>query len=168
MSALENWELQIMELEECLRPIAQRPVDVTQRGWLDRLQASMPPLDEAGVQEQAQDVVSELISAYAQGTEETRVAIRRLFTEYRCFSWAAAVPVARTNVESVRQHLILFSIKDQGRDSRDALLTLEEICRAAHAAGVRIAGLLHEVAAMSSDENRYGMGSTRQMLLKYS
>jgi len=61
--------------------------------------------------------------------------------------------------------LILFSINDQGRDSRDALLTLQEICQNARTAGLEIAPVLREIAAMSSDADKYGMGSTRQMLL---
>jgi hypothetical protein len=68
----------------------------------------------------------------------------------------------------LRQHLILFSMKDQGRDSRDALLTLQEIVREADTAGVDKAAALREVAAMSSSTNRYGMGSTRDMLLKFA
>src|SRR6266498_202325 len=48
MNAMESWELQIMKFEERLRPIAQRPVEVTRPGWFERSQASVPPLDEAG------------------------------------------------------------------------------------------------------------------------
>jgi hypothetical protein len=165
--ALENWELQMMELEERLRPIAQRPVNVTRPGWVERLQAGAPPLDEAGVRNSSERLLEEMIDAYAQGTEETRAAIRRLFTEYRSFSWAAALSTPRTSVAGLRRHLILFSIKDQRRDSRDALLTLQEICREALAAGVDTAPVLREVAELSSNTNKYGMGSTREMLLKH-
>lgn len=165
--ALENWELQMMELEERLRPIAQRPVDVTRPGWLERLQAGAPPLDEAGVRNPAERLLAEMIDAYAQGSEEIRTVIRRLFTEYRSFAWAAALSTPRTSVAGLRQHLILFSMKDQGRDSRDALLTLQEICREAVAAGVNTVPVLREVAELSSSANKYGMGSTRAMLLKH-
>ena len=91
MSALDDLELQMMDLEERLRPIAQRPVDITRPGWLERLQTGRPPLDEAGVRDAAERLLSALIVAYAQG-EETREAVRRLFTEYRSFAWAAALP----------------------------------------------------------------------------
>jgi hypothetical protein len=58
-------------------------------------------------------------------------------------------------------------MKDQGRDSRDALLTLQEICHEAVAAGADTAPVLREVAELSSSANKYGMGSTRDMLLKH-
>ena len=107
-----------------------------------------------------------MIPAYAKGGDETRSAIRRMFAEYGSFTRAAALSTQPTNVEGLRQHLILFSMKDQGRDSRDGLLTLQEIVREADTAGVDKAAVLREVAAMSSSTNRYGMGSTRDMLLK--
>jgi hypothetical protein len=77
-----------------------------------------------------------MIPAYAKGGDETRSAIRRMFAEYGSFTRAAALSTQPTNVEGLRQHLILFSMKDQGRDSRDALLTLQEIVREADTAGV--------------------------------
>jgi hypothetical protein len=164
---LKNWKVQIMELEKRLRPIAQRPVDVTRSGWVERLQAGAPPLDEAGVRNLMERLLEEMVLAYAQGTDETRTAIRRLFTEYHSFAWAAALSTSRTSVAGLRQHLILFSMQDQGRDSRDALLTLQEICRAASSAGVDTTPVLREVADLSSSANKYGMGSTRDMLLKH-
>jgi hypothetical protein len=164
---LEDWEARITDFEERLRPIARRPVDITRPDWLDRLRAGMPPLDEAGVRGPAEQLLDELISAYAKGNNETRSVIRRMFVQYHSFAWAAALPTQRISVQGLRQHLILFSMKDQGRDSRDALLTLQEIVRDADTTGVDKAAVLREVAAMSSSTNRYGMGSTRDMLLKF-
>jgi hypothetical protein len=167
MNPLEDWELRMMDVEEKLRPIAKRTVDITRPGWFERLQAGAPPLDEAGVRDVVERLLAEIIAGYSQGTDQTRAAIRRLFQEYPSFAWAATLPVPRTTLEGLRQHLILFSINDQGRDSRDALLTLQEICRETTTAGLAIAPVLREVAKMSSDANKYGMGSTRQMLLRY-
>jgi hypothetical protein len=164
---LENWELQIMELEERLGLIAQRPVDVTRPGWVERLQAGAPPLDEAGVRNSMERLLEEMILAYAQGADQIRTAIRRLFREYHSFAWAAELSTPRTSVAGLRQHLILFSMQDQGRDSCDALLTLQEICREASSAGVNISPVLREVADLSGSADKYGLGSTRDMLLKH-
>lgn len=67
VGALEDWESRIMDFEERLRPIARRPVDITRPGWLDRLRAGVPPLDEAGVE-----------SAAAQAKERYSANIRRI------------------------------------------------------------------------------------------
>ena len=92
--------------------------------------------------------------------------IRKLFDEYRAFVWAASLPFDPTTEENFRQHLILFSIKDQGRDSRDAFLWLQELCLKAATAGVSTIPVLKEVAQLSNDRRKYVMGSTKEMLLK--
>jgi len=162
---MSDWEHQIKELDKRLEPIARWPVDVTRPDWIERLQAGIPPLDEAGVRDATEKLLDELIEAYARGTIDTRAIIRRLFATYRSFAWAATLSDPWTSVEALRRHLILFSMQDQGQDCRDALLALERICREARAAGVEATPVLKEVAAMSSNANKYGMGSTRDLLL---
>ena len=166
-ATLENWELRIVALDQRLRPIASRQVDITRPGWAERLVAGTPPLDESGVREQAQQLLAELIAAYAGYGEETRSVIRRLFAQSRSFAWAASLSTPWTTADGFRQHLILFSIQDQGQDSRDALLMLQCLCGEAATAGVDTGMVLRQVAAMSSGANRYRMGSTRDMLMKH-
>ena len=91
-----------------------------------------------------------------------------LFVEYKAFAWAASLRSSPTDEENLRRHLLLFSLKDQGRDSRDALLCLQDLCREARSAGVNPGPVLREVAELSSHRNKYGMGSTREMLLRAS
>ena len=155
-----------MDLEERLRPIADRPVDITKPGWDVRLRQRQHPLDEAGIRRDAEILLEELIGFYQARAEESRHALRKLLEEYRSFAWAASLSFDPTTEESFRQHLILFSIKDQGRDSRDALLSLQHLCREARSAGVNSTPVLKEVAELSSGMNKDGMGSTKEMLLK--
>lgn len=96
-----------------------------------------------------------------------RASIRQLFQKYQSFAWAATLSVPRTTKDGLRQQLILFSMKDQGRDGRDAWLELQAICQVAKGTGLEIAPVLQEIAAMSSNEDKYGMGSTSQMLLRH-
>jgi len=112
----EDFELRIMDLEERLRPIANKPVDITKPGWGLRLTQSPHPLDEAGVRLDAEMLLEELINFYRTSGEDGREAVRKLFGEYRAFSWAASLPFDPTTRENFRQHLLLFSMKDQGQD----------------------------------------------------
>jgi len=164
--SLEEFELRMMDLEQRLRPIADRPVDITKPGWDLRLMQSPHPLDRAGVRLEAELLLQQLIKVYRACGEDEREAVRKLFAEYRAFAWAASLPCEPTTEENFRQHLLLFSITDQGRDSRDAILLLQDLCRRARAAGVNMAPVLKDVAVLSSDQNKYGMGSTRDMLLR--
>ena len=165
MPSIDDFKLRIAELDRCLRPIANRPVDITKPGWGINLTQRAHPLDEAGVRYEADLLLGELITFYRVNSDESRVAIRKLFTENRAWMWAAGLSFDPTTEENFRQHLLLFSIKDQGRDSRDAILWLQDICRTARSTGLNTSAALKEVAALSSNENKYGMGSTQKMLL---
>src|ERR1041385_6529645 len=164
---MANWELRIREFDALLRPVANRSVDITQPGWFKSLQLSTPPLDEARVRNGVEALLRELLVADVNGSEHTRAAIREFFVQYHAFTWAATLSERPLTTGAFRRHLILFSIKDQGCDSRDALLTLGEICHEARTAGIDPEPLLQDIAGISSTINRFGMGSTRQMLLRH-
>src|SRR5690349_1675016 len=164
--SLEEFELRMMDLEQRLRPIADRPVDITKPGWGLRLTQSPNPLDEAGMRPETESFLQELFNVYRASGEDEREAVRKLFEQYRAFAWAASLPFEPTTEENFRQHLLLFSIKDQGRDSRDAILLLQDLCQRAKAAGVNTAPVLKDVATLSSDKNKFGIGSTNGLLLK--
>ena len=166
MRSIDDFESRIMDLEERLRPIANRPVDITRPGWGILLAQAPHPFDQAGVRSDAETLLEELIGFCRACRDEEREAIRALFAEYKSFAWAASLPFEPATEESFRRHLLLFSIKDQGRDSRDALLWLQDLCRKARSSGVSTAPVLREVAELSSGKNKYGMGSTRAMLLR--
>ena len=161
MDKLSTWMEQIARLDTALRPIAQRPM-----GCLGLLfKPRRHPLDAAGVRAQTEGLLSELIEYYPTADAETRSAIRTLFEEHPSFTWAATLPYEPITDESFRAHLILFSIKDHERDTRDAIILLPELCEKARSAGVKTGPILEEIAEISSDVNKYGMGSTRSLLL---
>jgi hypothetical protein len=59
-------------LDERLRPIANRPVDIGDPGWLDRLRALPSPLDRAGIRPDAETLVREVSERYRTGTGAER------------------------------------------------------------------------------------------------
>jgi hypothetical protein len=166
MDRLADWKERIAALDAALKPIAERPVDITDPDWFVKLRSFPNPLEEAGVRKETEDLLSEVIQFYAGSDDETRAAIRKLFADNRSFTWAAALPYRPLTDESFRAHLILYSIKDGGSDTRDAILWLRDMCATATSARVQIQPILKEIAELSSDVNKYGMGSTRSLLLR--
>ncbi len=59
-----------------------------------------------------------------------------------------------------------FALIDQYPDPRDAVLWLQELCEKPRVPLRTLASLRRDVAPMASDEDRYGFGSTRSMLLR--
>ena len=137
-------------LDTAYRPIAKSPVDAAVRddpeAWGAAIKAA---LDRLGVDDRAE------------------AAVRRLFDRYTSFRWAAHLPREWDTAAEFRSHLIHLSARDQGSDTRDEILELRDLCDRAHGLGIDTGPILDEVAAMSSDEDRYGMGSMRGVLLAY-
>ena len=164
MDKLATWNEQIARLDAALHPIANRPINFF--ALLFNLRRPINPLEQAGVKVQTEQLLSELIKYYPTADDEMRQAIRKLFDDHQSFSWAATLPYQPVTDKSFRAHLILFSIKDHEQDTRDAITLLHSLCETATAAGVRTGPILKEIAELSSDVNKYGMGSTRSLLLK--
>jgi hypothetical protein len=159
---------EMARLDAMYRPVAKRKVDFNDREAVRNLGATIAAdLARLGVADQAEAVLRAAIERYAAGDEAVRVAIRRLFDRYTSFRWAAHLPREWHTAEEFRAHLIHLSARDQGPDTRDEILTLQDLCDRALRAGIDVGPILDEVAAMSSEEDRYGMGSMRQVILAY-
>lgn len=121
-------------------------------------------VDEAGVGPESEALLWELIAVYQAGNEECRQGIRKLFARCEAFTGAACVRINPEPTDGFRLGLLLFSMRDQWPDGREALRTLRLSCWLARKQGLDRAPVLREVAEMSSDLDKHGMGSTKEML----
>jgi len=155
-------------LDAVYQPVANSPVDAAVRdepeAWGAAIEAELGRL---GVEGRAEAAVRAAVEVYAAGDETLRAAVRRLFDRYTSFRWAAHLPRDWDTAEEFRAHLIHLSARDQGPDTRDEILLLRDLCDRARGLEIDAGPILDEVAAMSSDEDRYGMGSMRDVILAY-
>jgi hypothetical protein len=182
VTTIEDFEAAMRTMDAALRPIAKTPlVDLKKPGWTKRLptgapQPYCPALEQTGIREDADRIVDAIIAYYATASDADREHVRTLFRAYDSFRWAAGwgllSPAEPINTDQLRKALLLFSIKDQGADWRDAIVILERICAMALRTSLPLAETLTEVAALSSDEARFRKfkmsRSTRTLLLDYS
>lgn len=163
---LATIEREVASLDLLLAPIAQEAVDVTDPDWQAKLASVDSPARQPGVEERADAVLRAIIDRYARGDDRARTAIRHLFDRYSSFGWAVHLPREWHGEAAFRDRLIHLSARDQDSDTRDELLRLRDLLTEAEAKGINTTPILTEVAAMSSDVDRYGMGSTRALLLR--
>jgi hypothetical protein len=164
MKALPEIRREIAYLDNLLKPIADQPVDINDPNWEAKLEA-LDPLDQAGVKEQTQDLISEVLARYVDGTESEREGLREMFHEFSAFAWAATPREAPTTRTGLHAHLVLLSIQDQGKDPRDVMMAIDVMISTATKCGLDIQPQLVEVAEISSSRNRYGMGSMKEIML---
>jgi hypothetical protein len=134
---LETLREQIERLNQNLRPIANRPIPF----GADFSNYQMPT-DAA-----ANQALVEAVELYSRSDATQRGQIREIFRVNHAFAWAAALSFPPDSEERFRLHLMHFSIIDQGRDWRDAILWMRDLLQSPFATRE----VVNEVAAMSGD-----------------
>jgi hypothetical protein len=162
---LPAWREAAERLDAALQPIANRPIALSEMSSLADRYRELDPLGQAGVREAAATLMDEILEAYPRASCADRIEMRALFEQHRALGWAAGflLPLA-PDARTLRQQLLLFSLLDQGTDSRDALLWLRALCAQPGVDCSALPDLLRDIAALSSAIDRYHMGSTASML----
>jgi hypothetical protein len=152
-------------IDELLREIAKRKVDVSDPDWTAKIRRA-PPVEEAGVAPEAAAALEGLLDAYETGGAEAREEVRDIFRAHPSFRWAAGLPRQWESVAEFRRRLVHVSAMDQGADPRDELMTIWWLCNEARERGIDVASVLREVADLSSDADLYGFGSMRTLIMR--
>lgn len=166
MKPIHDLEAELRLLDQRITPIAKRPVDINKPGWYERVASATHPLDEAGIRDEAEQLMLNFIATYQNSDAVSRGTIRDLFRKFNSFAWAATVPLDVGTDDGFRAHIVRFSILDQRPDARDATLWLQELCEKAAKNGVKTEQVLIAIASISSNEDRHGWGSTKEWLRK--
>jgi hypothetical protein len=163
--SIQSITISISRLDQKLKPFANRPIDINDPSWAQKVASAPYPLEQTGIRAEAQSVLAEILDAYAVGPEELRNSIRALLAKYSSFAWAAQVEAPMTTPDGFRKHLLRLSAVDQAVDFRDTILLIQDLCERADSAGVDVSPALTEVASISSDVSTGNMGSMRDVLL---
>ena len=134
---LETLRQQIERLNQRLRPIADRPIP-----FGADFRTYQMPNDAA-----ANQALADAVELYSRSDATEREKIREIFRVNHAFAWAATLPFPPDSDDRFRKHLMHFSIIDQGRDWRDALLWMRDLLRSPFATRE----VVSEVAAMSGE-----------------
>jgi hypothetical protein len=153
-------------IDELLRHIGKRPVDLNDSNWMAKIRQAPPPVEEAGVAAEATAALEVLLDAYESGGPPIREEVREVFRAYPSFRWAAHLPREWESVVEFRRWLVHVSAKDQGADPRDELMTIWWLCNRAREQGIDVEPVLREVADLSSDADLYGFGSMRTLIMR--
>jgi hypothetical protein len=160
---LSDIEEQVAGYDAALKPITGRPVENFDPEYF----RNSDPLAEAGIRTEAVALLRTMLDVYAHGDDADRAAIRTMFERYGSFRTWVNLPWEPT-AESFRLHLLHISARDLVPDVRDELVAVPYTRERAKAAGVDLRPIAREIAAISSDVNRFGMGSARDLLLAYA
>ncbi len=60
---LDEWKERIALLDESIKAIAKRPIDITNPNWVAKLKTFLNPLEDVGVKAETENLLSELSEA---------------------------------------------------------------------------------------------------------
>jgi hypothetical protein len=153
-------------IDELLREILHRPVDISDPDWMAKLRRAPRPVVEAGVEPEAGAALEVLLDAYENGDASEREEVRNILREFPSFRSAAGLPRPWESVGEFRRRLVHVSARDQGADPRDELMTIWALCNRARERGIEVEPVLREVANLSSDVDLYGLGSMQKLIMR--
>lgn len=164
---LNRWRGEIYRLDCLIEPLAKQGLDIFAADFAANIldpKSHSEPIDSIGIRDETTALLREIIQVYGTEDDQTRTKIRKLFKEAPSFRWAATLPIQQMTESYFSAWLMLFSIKDQEDDCRDAILELESQVSLAKGDGINVVPILESAARLSSTENLYGMGSTRHII----
>ena len=168
---LQKWSATLPKINAPLKAFGQQEVDISAPDWFERLVEMPTPLDEdENLRVEFNSVTSEIVDVYVQSTVEQCHRIREFLSQYEgvlhFLGVSSKLIKTQKDIGLFRAGLAMLSIENQGRDARDTIVALEELCKAAKQAGIDVSSYLKEIAVLSSDVDKYGMGSTRDLFLQ--
>jgi hypothetical protein len=154
-------------LNSPLKKILTEEIDINSPDWEEKMMNQAHPADESGLRPQIESFFEELVENFEYLTFEQRARVIDLMASKSYLMQSAVLKDDMGTASGFRKALILFVIQDQGADTRDAILALRSIWDHGKKHGFDIDVLFREMAGLSSDEDKYGMGSTRDLFNNY-
>lgn len=162
-----GWEQRASALNTLLRPIVNKPFDVNTTDWEEQLERRQHPADAAGLRNEIETLFEEIIDHFEGLSPHQRRQIEELMYENKALIYAATIKADPSTHDGFRRAMILFVIKDQGEDTRDAILELSAYHAKAEEQGINVRTIFKDMADIASTRNKFGWGTTRNLFLKY-
>lgn len=162
-----DWQQRAKFLDKQLMPIVHADVDINDPDWREKLENEPHPADQSGLRAAIADLFNEIVGCFEALNHEHRQRVIDLMGENDSLMYSAVIDADYNSPDGFRKYLILFVIKDQGKDTRDAIVTLTHYRQDGEQRGIDVNEIFREAAGMASTKDKYGWGSTRDLLLNY-
>ena len=159
-----TWQEKAGSLDSRLRPIVQKEVDINASDWQEQLANTPHPADESGLREVITCLFNEIVDQFETLDVKQRQAIIDLMEKNESLMHSAVIDTDLESLEGFRRNMILFVIEDQGKDTRDAIVALGKYREVGNKHGYDVDAIFEKLSAIASDHDKYGWGSTRELL----
>ncbi len=154
----DHWKVELQALDSMARPILETPYTGESDSFYKQIQA-------LGLKDRANSIVNQLIDQFPKLNARDRLSLSELVNQYDGVNWLTDITEKVETYEAFKASLMWFVICDQGRDTRDAILSLRSFITKGETHDYPVKALLQEISELASDKDKYGWGSTRDLIL---
>ncbi len=154
-----HWQKELQTLDSRVKPLINAPYTGDSSSFYQELHA-------LGLKSRADVIVQQIVAEFPELTAENRRRVSELVNRHGGINWLTDFMRKVESIEAFRMSLTWFVIMDQGKDTRDAILELESYISKGKTLGYPVKALLQEISRMASEQDRYGWGSTQDLILK--
>lgn len=165
--AFADWKQRAVVLNQKLTPFVNVGFDINADNWVEKLAHCPHPADVSGLRIRIATLFNEIINQFEFYNSDQRQQIIDLMYQNDNLMYAAVIDAERDTPDGFRKYMILFVIEDQCKDTRDAILALAHAHTEAERQGIDVGSIFREMATISSANDKFGWGSTRDLFLKY-
>lgn len=157
----ESWAQELIKYHTLLKPILDIPY--IGDSSFNKINEEIAQLN---ISESITDIVNEIMFAFLKVNADQRLSISELINENDTILWALKPFEQPTNIEDIENQMLWFIILDQGKDTRDAILALNEIISITKSLGFNVNTLLKKYVSLASIQDKFGWGSTQNLILR--
>lgn len=161
-----DWQRRIESLNEKLQPIVHREIDINAPDWQEQLANRPHPADESGLRPEIESLFNDIVDRFESLDADQRQMIIDLMDKNDSLMYSAVMDANIETYEGFRKKMLLFVIEDQGKDTRDAIVTLGYYRKRGEDLGFDVDSVFRQTAELASERDKHGWGSTRDLLLE--
>lgn len=156
----DYWTKELVRINTLLKPILDVPY--TQDSSLNAIKNK---IDKLGVNNIANAIVNEIMVVFPKVNSSQRQRISDLIGKNDRILWTLDFNEQTNSIKTLEKQLLWFIIRDQGTDTRDAILELNELVNNCEKLGFDVANMMKKYSHLASTKNKYGWGSTQSLIL---
>jgi hypothetical protein len=165
--AFARWQKDVPDIDKPLRAWGQQKPDLSDPSWFTKIPPS-PLKEDPALKQRFDAVTQEMAKVYLEGVPDQCRRIRELIREHKGFWNFLGIPTdqirSRKDGNVFLLALTYESMSDLGLDTRDAIVSVDELLKAARKAGIDPIPHLRQVMAVSNDVNWHRMGTMKGLL----
>lgn len=172
---LQTWKPLLAKINDPLDKWGKQEIDTIDPDWFAKLPPT-PLQSDKNFEAEFNALTNEIGEVYLACTPQQCEKIRQVLSKYEGVLYFLGVSIPLESIKSqddlplFRQILAFESIKDQGHDTRDLIVSLGEIYLRGEEAGIDVASCIKEIQRISSSVDKFGWGSMQAVLggIRYS